>query len=220
MKKRILIITDSLGCPRKQVLSNETWTEKIIAKFGGETLIYTYCIYGLRCIDIPFDWIQFLKPDIIICQFGICDACRRATPEKLLRLLKKCKKVGKVYQSFASKYHYRLTKFWNIHYSDIYTFEAVVKRICSEYHAQTAFIPIAPAGNYLINMSYRIQNDVKEYNRVFYRNARRHNVEVLSAYDGVNVDDIILKEDGHHLNEKGNDLVYNAVAKYIDNLIK
>lgn len=39
MKKRILIITDSLGCPRKQIPPNQTWTEKIISKYGGEVLI-------------------------------------------------------------------------------------------------------------------------------------------------------------------------------------
>lgn len=29
----------------------------------------------------------------------------------------------------------------------------------------------------------------------------------------------LLKEEGHHLNEKGNEIIYNAVAKYIDELI-
>lgn len=166
-------------------------------------------------------WIytKFLKPNIIIFQFGICDACRRATPEKLLKFFQKFEKVGKVYQSYASKYHYYLTKFWNIHYNDICTFEAVIKKICSLRNTKIAFIPIAPVGNYLINKSYGILSDVKEYNRVFYKNARGHNVLVLSAYKGVNVDDIILKKDGHHLNEKGNEIVYNAVAKYIDELL-
>lgn len=219
MKKRILIITDSLGCPREQVPPNITWTEKIISKYSGEVIIYTYCIYGLKCVDIPFGYIQFLKPDIIIFQFGICDASRRATPEKFLKFFQKFEKVGKIYQGYASKYHYYLTKYWNIHYNDICTFEGVIKRICSLRNTKIAFIPIAPVGNYLINKSYGILSDVKEYNRAFYRNARKHNISVLSVYEGVNADDIVLKEDGHHLNEKGNEIVYNAVAEYIDGMI-
>lgn len=219
MKKRILIITDSLGCPRNQIPPNQTWTEKIISKYGGEVLIYTYCIYGLRCTDIPFGWIQFLKPNIIICQFGICDACKRATPEKILNILQKFQKVGKVYQRFASKYHYYLTKFWNIHYTDLFTFEVLVKKLCVLRQSQIAFIPIAPPGDYLINKSYGILSDVKEYNSVFIKNARSNNITLLSVYDGVKSNDIILKEDGHHLNARGNELVYNAVVKYIDERI-
>lgn len=94
MKKRILIVTDSLGCPREQIPSDVTWTERIISKYGSDVLIYTYCVYGLRCVDIPFGYIQFLKPNIIIFQFGICDACRRATPEKLLKFFQKFEKCG------------------------------------------------------------------------------------------------------------------------------
>ena len=33
-EKRILIITDSLGCPRNQIPPNQTWTEKIISKYN------------------------------------------------------------------------------------------------------------------------------------------------------------------------------------------
>lgn len=219
MKKRILIITDSLGCPRKKVAPDKTWTEKIISKYGGEVLIYTYCIYGLKCTDIPFGWIQFLRPNIIICQFGICDACRRATPEKVLKIFQKFQKAGKVYQCFASKYHYYLTKFWNIHYTDISTFEAFVKKLCDLHQTYVAFIPIAPVGEYLINKSFGILSDVKEYNRVLKKYTNRHNITVLSVYNGVKANDIILKEDGHHLNIKGNELVYNAVSQYIDGWI-
>lgn len=95
----------------------------------------------------------------------------------------------------------------------------VIKRICSLRNTKIAFIPIAPVGNYLLTRTYGILSDVKEYNRVFYRNAKRHNISVLPVYDGVNADDIILKEDGHHLNEEGNEVVYSAVVKYIDELI-
>lgn len=219
MQKRILIITDSLGCPRAQVLPNETWTEKIISKYKDRGLIYTYCIYGLKCTDIPFNWIYYLKPDIIICQIGICDACRRACPESLLKVFEKLKKIGKVYQYFASKYHFYLTKLWNMHYTDISAFEESVKKLCSTHKTRIAFIPIAPPGDYLIRKTYGVASDVKEYNRIFLKYSKRHNVSLLSVYDGVKADDIIIKEDGHHLNENGNELVYNAVSMYINEQI-
>ena len=110
-------------------------------------------------------------------------------------------------------------KFWNIHYTDLFTFEVLVKKLCVLRQSQIAFIPIAPPGDYLINKSYGILSDVKEYNSVFIKNARSNNITLLSVYDGVKSNDIILKEDGHHLNARGNELVYNAVVKYIDERI-
>ncbi len=219
MQKRILIITDSLGCPRQQVPPSETWTEKFMSKYKEKVLVYTYCVYGLRSTDIPFNWIYNLKPDIIVCQFGICDACRRACPETLLKVFERFRKIGKLYQHFASKYHFYLTKIWNMHYTDIGTFEDLVKKLCLIHKTHIAFIPIAPPGDYLIRKTYGVVSDVKEYNHIFLKFSKRYNVSLLPVYDGVKADDIVISEDGHHLNEKGNESVYNAVSKYIDEQI-
>lgn len=219
MQKRILIITDSLGCPRPQISPSETWTEKIISKYKEKALVYTYCVYGLKSTDIPFNWIDNLKPDIIISQFGICDACRRACPENILKVFERYRKIGQVYQGFASEHHFCLTRIWNMHYTDVRTFEEQVKRLSLTRRSCIAFVPIAPPGDYLIGKTYGVISDVKEYNRIFSKFSKRYNVSLLPVYDGVKADDIIIEEDGHHLNGKGHELVYNAVSRYIDERI-
>lgn len=66
---RVLILTDSLGCPRSDVTVEKTWTDRVISQYKSD-IIYTYCRHGLSTKDLDFVWIEELELDIILCQFG------------------------------------------------------------------------------------------------------------------------------------------------------
>ncbi len=78
--KRMPVITDSLGCPRTETSVENTWTDKLLKYLNDkpDLIIYTYCVHGLHAGIIPIDYIHEIKPDILIAQVGIVDACRRA----------------------------------------------------------------------------------------------------------------------------------------------
>ncbi|SFB05580.1 hypothetical protein [Selenomonas ruminantium] len=75
---RVLLITDSLGCPRHEIDVKYTWTNKILSKYSNKVEVYTYCYPGLSADDININYVKFLKPDLIVLQVGVADACRRA----------------------------------------------------------------------------------------------------------------------------------------------
>ena len=76
---RILLITDSLGCPREEIAVYDTWTDRILSKWSsGKIHFYTLCKHGLAADDIDINYVKEISPDLIIMQIGIVDACPRA----------------------------------------------------------------------------------------------------------------------------------------------
>ena len=76
---RILLITDSLGCPREEIAVYDTLTDRILSKCSsGKIHFYTLCKHGLAADDIDINYEKEISPDLIIMQIGIVDACPRA----------------------------------------------------------------------------------------------------------------------------------------------
>ncbi|MCI6811935.1 MAG: hypothetical protein MR922_05920 [Lachnospiraceae bacterium] len=73
---RILLITDSLGLPRKLVKYEDVWTDRLLKRIkhdeDNSLIVYTML---KRALTIDQVWqmktdIGYLSPDIIIFQFG------------------------------------------------------------------------------------------------------------------------------------------------------
>lgn len=207
-KMRVLLITDSLGCPRPEIDVKYTWTNKILSKYANKAEIYTYCCPGLSAADININYVKFLKPDCIVLQVGVVDACRRVLSRNELFVVRHIPIIKRLVGHFAKKWHYTITKFRNVHYLSEKEFQRRILKIKEETNAHMVFISIAPAGKGLTSKVYNVSNDIEKYNKTVQKIG---GVKVLNPY----VEDVekYILADGHHLNEKGNNMVFNIVNR-------
>jgi len=214
---RILIIADSLGCPRKQTPLGKTWTYRLIQKYNSESIyFFTMMRHGLHSGMIDYNLIKDLRPDLVICQFGIVECVRRAFPIWYTEFIRNIRYVRGIHHLISKKYHYLWTKVSNIHYVKIGAFKANVKHILDQAgDAKVFFIRIADPGEALTQIIYNCKNDVDRYNSVF----KASDGIYLDPYVGYEAKDYILDEDGHHLTFLGHDLVFSLIDNIIDEVL-
>lgn len=214
---RILLLTDSLGCPREEISVKDTWTERLMDSYKGSgAVFYTYCCYGLSVKDIPMAYINFLKPDVIICEIGIVDACRRALTEKEEFILSRIPLISRLIRSFCSRNHFLLTKIRQIHRCREGKFQAMLERMAKESDAYIYLVEIAPPGDFLVKHTCHAAEDIQAYNRALDRVADLENVELLQPFSknrNLDCNEYLLAADGHHLNLAGQELVFSCVGK-------
>lgn len=214
---RVLLLTDSLGCPRKETKVEDTWTDRIIKNWSREDVIfYTYCVHGLSASKIDLEYLDELSPDIIILQIGIVDACRRALINFEQEIVSKIPVLRTFVHFFCSKFHYQLTVVRNIHDCSVIKFYKVLCKIVNQAKGKVYFIKIAPAGEGLIKRVYHVVEDIKRYNNV---TIKVKGLIKVDPYKSVNPE-LYLLQDGHHLNSLGNELLYRCVDSILKNEIK
>lgn len=216
MSKSILFITDSLGCPRPEIQVSDTWIDCILSKWSCEDIrCYTYCMYGLSAMDINSNYPKYINPDLIIMQVGIVDASRRCLSRGELRVIQCIPIVRRIIRKICNEFHYAITRIRDVHYCSINKYEQIIRKIKDETGAEIVFIAIAPAGNGLVNKVYNIQYDIERYNSAV---KAIPDIRFLNPYDG-NVEDYILS-DGHHLNLRGEEMVFKAIDKVVEKFIQ
>ncbi|MBP3817415.1 MAG: hypothetical protein J6H31_03860 [Butyrivibrio sp.] len=214
---RILLLTDSLGCPRREINVDNTWTDRIIKKWSSHDMyFYTHCKHGLSLGDIDITYINEIEPDVIIMQVGVVDASRRALSRKEVKIISKLPLIRTIVKKICNKFHYRITKVRNINYCSLNDFKCIIKKIINETGACVVFLKIAPPGKTLKRKVYNIQNDIDKYNNAIKENCM---LRFLDPYVG-NVDDYILESDGHHLNLRGEEMVFCAVDRFISEIME
>ena len=217
---RVLIITDSLGCPRVETDVTETWVDQILRnKKGSNFYFYTYCVHGLYFQLVPLNYVIELNPDLIIIQMGVVDACRRTISRNINRVISRIPVIRGLAHYIQHKFHYEITKRANIHS----TFPEAVKKICEEILTQVKskiwFICIAPASGIMKKKVYNFEDDVRTYNGIFQELAAKYvdRVQYINPYIGECPENLFL-QDGHHLERRGIKCVYDAVMAYLDTL--
>jgi lysophospholipase L1-like esterase len=217
---RILIVTDSLGIPREGLNVDDVWVFRLIEYFRHKHQIITHLQPGLSSGDIlrlRENLFEMYKPNLVIFQIGIVDCCRRAMPKDFLKIISKFNALSKIIHRFVKKYHYELTKFFNIHYVDLAEFRkflSYVQNVADSNSIKIVFIAIAPPGRALKINTFSIVKDVQEYNESI-RKAAGERVLYLNPYASFDALTFLNEDDGHHLNKRGNDLVYEELKKQI-----
>lgn len=146
---RILLLTDSLGCPRIEVPVEKTWTFKIMKEWCGKSIFYTYCRHGLDSKDIyiSINDIKELEPDIILCQVGIVDACRRALTKRERQIISIFPGVfQKAIRTYIEKNHFQMTKKRNIHYNSAKKLKETLEMLSAIAKIRLVWIPIVGGG--------------------------------------------------------------------------
>lgn len=213
-KKRVLLLTDSLGCPREEIPVTSTWTHRIIEEFGDRFVFYTWCKHGLS-IDVDggviLEWTREIKPNIIICQVGIVDASRRALSRRELIWLNRMPKlISERVRNYISLNHYKLTRRRDIHYTSKGDFLSFLKKLLDCTGENLLYIPIM-AGKAMDEKCFACQSDISEYNGLAQKLIPQ-GIEYLDFWKGIEKDDILL-DDGHHLNMNGEAYLYKKVSE-------
>lgn len=215
--KRVLILTDSLGCPRKETEVTKTWTDQVIrANSGKGYFFYTYCKRGLYANDIYCEYVECLKPDYIIVQVGVVDACRRVFTIFQEKVIRRIPIISKLLFGLSKKYYYYLTKRKSLHYTTPEDFSKIFTRLIENTKAKFCFLAIAPAGSRMKQIVFHFEEDVLAYNRILESLAETYpdRVVFIDPYQVVKQDELFLN-DGHHLTDVGLDLVFKAVNHYL-----
>lgn len=216
---KILILTDSLGAPRKELDFKNAWTYKFIEKYSLNNIIFTKLDKGLTSNNLDYEFVGSYSPDIVICQIGIVDATRRPIPWSILRIVKNIPIFSSKIRTYLSKNHYKLTQKYSIHYANVKEFDdnlLKLENIVKKGGGKIIYVPIAPASSEMKRKVFNIENDIVEYNNVL----KKHNRIVIDGYK-INSDiDSIFLEDGHHLNEKGNELLFTEISSFFDEVIR
>ncbi len=216
-KNRVLLLTDSLGCPREEINVKDTWTDKLIRDLTNYNMyFYTYCVRGLYSKKVPDEYIRDLNPDIVISQIGIVDASRRAMHYSLNRIIQHIPGISKCVNYFCSKHHYSITRLLNIHYASQNDLRTMYLNIIEKTTAKLIILAIAPCGSVLKGKTYDIENDINRYNKVAEALAATNSERVvfLDPYINTNPDDLFIS-DGHHLNENTNNTVYEKLKEVL-----
>ncbi len=214
---RILLLTDSLGCPRDETLVSNTWVDRILCKWSGKgAVIYTCCVHGLSASRIDVEYLREIRPDVIIMQIGIVDACRRALGKYEYEIVSRIPLIGNVAKKICGKYHYLFSTIRNVHYCSRKKFYEVVRQICEESIGKVFFLKIAAPGSGLIKKVYNVKKDVLVYNSIAETIPK---LKVVDPYENRDPDTFLLS-DGHHLNSLGNELLYKAVDDLISLEVK
>lgn len=208
---RVLIITDSLGVPRSNIPVEKTWTYQFMYRYSTQGhVFYTMTKHGLYSSQLDFEQISDINPDLVICQIGIVDCVRRTMSNFTLKVVSHIPLVRNVIHKIVKKYHYKITSVIETHRCSPDLFNKNIQKLC-DICKNIYFIRIADAGLALKKQVYNCQSDIDRYNSIL-----KEHGKIIDPYNGKNADEYLLEDDGHHLNDLGNSLVYKSVCEVFD----
>lgn len=116
-----------------------------------------------------------------------------------------------------------MTELFNFHYNNPKQFEKYLQKLVEWLEQRPryyAFVKIAPPGKGLTSKVFNIEADVLLYNEILTNTVKDYGPHgvILDPYGCEhNVEDFILA-DGHHLNPVGEQLVFDTVYGWIENM--
>ncbi|MFT6989284.1 MAG: lysophospholipase L1-like esterase [Paraglaciecola sp.] len=221
IKKKVLIITDSLGLPRcipEEVSDDDTWCYKLTDHFSGK---YNFRFFRHRGLDtaalihhLKASINAYQKPDIVILQIGVVDCYPRALSLTHLSMIKKTPKfVQDIIHKIVNKnYEYFVNSSDNRYVKPV-DFVSNLKVISEQFKMTNLYVlPIAPACNHYIKRNSKIEESIDLYNE-YLKDVFGEKV-LSSMYKCTNIDNLFLS-DGHHLSSYGHDLVFRSLISTI-----
>ena len=202
---KILIITDSLGLPRKTpevVGYNETW----VYYLNSETTTHQLSLGGglLRDFIKQLEYLKMFKPDKVIIQLGIVDCVPRALTERENHFVNKfwiLKKIAIVYLKYKKK---KLRGKRGICYTNEKDFAKGLSLIKKSFKNVFCLSIVKPCLVYEEKIP-GVRHNVDLYNDILKKTFSENYIDVND------MDGTCIMSDHHHLNTKGHDYVFNKI---------
>ena len=209
---KILVITDSLGLPRKSdddlVPFEETWVNKLKEKatvhqisIGGATI---YQLYE----QIKYN--ELFNPDLVLVQSGIVDCAPRAFKMAERQLLQSIPLVRNVFSKVSEKYGKKIRNMRNISYTKPDLFKLYVQKIINDFKDKPVyFIGIVPAPLAYERKMKGITKNIEAYNSILKNASGDKFIETNDLSESG------LLSDYHHLSVQGNQLLFEKIVKLL-----
>ncbi len=223
-----MIITDSLGAPRKDkeiIFFHDTWPAMVFNLMQNEKKYYNF-IYTQKALDTDelrrlVDMnLDLYDKDFVFIHIGIVDCVRRVFSKKALKTISIIPVIRDVINFIARKYHKKITKLYNVNYVPVARFNSNINYILSKFSESKKIyiIPIIPAGSIQQSKSHKVQEQILLYNNSLKEIANNfNNVEYLEGIykSFFPIDDKNYTSDGYHISKNGHIIIYN----YLQNII-
>lgn len=224
-----MIITDSLGAPRKvsTVLPyKKTWpcllSEYMEQNFNYNNFVYTkqglYAKTLREYVDMKLD---LYDTGYVFLQMGIVDCARRVLSEKAFRTISMFPGIRDIVRFFAKKYHIKLTKLYKVVYTNEKDFKKSIEYFISKFNSSRIYIiPILPVGDKHRAVSYGIDYQVKKYNEI-YKQIAQNNSHIYFMESIIHkmtpVNNNMYMNDGYHINENAHQIIYEELVNNLKN---
>ena len=208
MKKKILIISDSLGIKRKKI--NVTYVQLLQRYFN----VYHIGLIGLTSRKA----LKIIKKkklkyfDYVIMHFGIVDCCPRPFSHSLSFLLNKCFITRYIYDILSRSP--KFLKFVNIQWVTEKDFKKNInelKNILLKKTKKIIYIPISTPLNFLKKNCGDFSNIVNKYNNTL-KTKKNNNEIYLNVYNNRN-NSYHFINDGVHLSQRGHEMIFKIIKK-------
>lgn len=208
VKKKILILTDSVSLPRRIDDSFVKWEETYVYKlkefYVNYEIIYV-AIGGATIKDFrrQVNYYKVIEPEIVILQCGIVDATPRAYGKIEMELIKKIK-----FYRFTKPTVDFLRKFRAHNYNSPKKFEEILNEIKIGLNPNIFFsLGIIPSSEAYEKKAPGITENINNYNSILKRNTEFVNLSNIPK-EGIS-------SDHHHINRKGHRFIYSELKKIL-----
>lgn len=225
MNKRIMIITDSMAMPRKEVPYEETWIYLLKKNFINYDIIDKSArgSTSFRLISeggLGIDLLENYNPTTVILQLGITECSPRLFKKNGLEFLFMNKilsfKLRQKYIKLIKKRRVRNPKLTDIPPSlfekNIINYFDRAKKI----NSKIIVILINDASNKFISKSPFIQKNIDLYNNIFEKVSENFsNVKTIKIFSrDIDINNYCIDE--LHINSEANQLIFNNLVSIID----
>ena len=218
MKKRIVILGDSLGMPRPDIKLEETYPYLLQQKLSQA---YVYAKHK-RANDSAVqsqhlnlqDDLQYMDADILVIHLGIVDCAPRLFSRRQQHSLQYLKFINRFIIAFMSKRRMFFTKHFPKVYVNIDDFEENMQKLIlagKKYAKRVLVVNIADTTESNKQRSYGFENNIREYNRVLSCLSEKHGVELIDFFSLTT--EAMLLDDGIHLSVEGNSVLAEILGE-------
>lgn len=169
MKKRLLILGDSLALPREKpeyCAFEDTWPQ--LLKATGEYEIHQVSIGGATISDLhrQLHYHKLFNPDIVVVQVGIVDCAPRFASRFEIELLKRIPFVGAKILNLLNDPRVRNLR--KKKFTDLRSFKGLSHKLETFFiNAPVYFLGIVPASLHYEEKLPYITENIEKYNAVF-----------------------------------------------------
>jgi len=220
--KNILIVGDSLGLPRQNLSYYKTWPYLMASAMPTFHFIFKMkraLTTKMFFQDTHMDWLEFYNPDDVIMQVGIVDCAPRFLKKDgfFIKILSVSPGfINNMVWKIIKKYGKRSPKFSDVSPNDFKSNLQNYLQRCDKSGVKRVFlIKIACPGSIMIKSNPTIYLQVKKYNEIIekiaYNKSKCILVDTLEE-----ADDSYFLEDGYHLSELGNKILFYSICKVLN----
>lgn len=219
--KKVLILTDSLGVPRmrpERLTDDACWVYRLVDAASDRFRFRLSTVPGLdsrQLLAMARLYHAAIAPDVIVLQVGIVDAYPRALKRIELSVLARFPGVlSRFFHALVKRFYAQLVRLRNIHYVEPEEFRRNLLDLRSLFpDTRILVVPVAPATQDYRRRNPLVGQSIVDYNGIL---GEVFGAGLLKDCFAGEPPEAVVASDNHHLSERGNERVFEAVRQALD----